>query len=67
MRPSDISFLYQYVGGGIVFLTGLICLVKSHALQPRDPAGRRWLFVSLGVLLFYLLLQGLFQFVISKW
>jgi hypothetical protein len=66
MRPADISFLYQYVAGGIVFFSGLICVVKSRSLDLKDASGKRWLFISLGVLLFYLLLQGLFEFVLSE-
>ncbi len=66
MRPPDISFLYQYIAGGIVFFAGLVCIAKSGALDLRRKSGRRWLFIRLGVLLFYLLLQGLFQFVLSR-
>ncbi|NQT83778.1 hypothetical protein HQ563_12175 [bacterium] len=66
VRPSDLSFLYQYILGGIVFFAGLVCIVKSRALDHKSNSGRRWLLISLGVLLFYLLLQGLFQFVLSK-
>ena len=66
VRPSDLSFIYQYILGGIVFFAGLVCIVKSRALDLKSNSGRRWLLISLGVLLFYLLLQGLFQFVLSK-
>jgi len=66
MRPSDISFLYQYIVGGVVFFAALICIVRSGALDLKTHPGRRWLFISLGVLLFYLLLQGLLQFVLWR-
>lgn len=66
MRPSDISFLYQYIVGGIVFFAGLICVIRNRALDLRTNFGRRWLLVSVGVLLFYFLLQGAFQFVLSR-
>ncbi len=66
MRPSDISFLYQYIVGGIVFFAGLICIIRKRALDIRSKSGKSWLLISLGVLVFYLLLQGLFQFVLSR-
>jgi hypothetical protein len=66
LQPSNVSFLYQYIVGGIVFFTGLICIVKSRALDLKSKSGKRWLLVSLSVLVFYLFLQGLFQFVLSK-
>jgi hypothetical protein len=66
LQPSNVSFLYQYVVGGIVFFMGLICIVRSRALDLKARSGRRWLLVSLSVLFFYLLLQGLFQFVLPK-
>ena len=66
MGPSDISFLYQYIIGGIVFFVGLACILKKRALDLKSRSGRRWLLTILGVLLFYLLLQGLFQFVLSR-
>jgi hypothetical protein len=66
LQPSNVSFLYQYVVGGIVFFVGLICIVRSRALDLKAGSGRRWLLVSLSVLFFYLLLQGLFQFVLPK-
>jgi len=65
LQPSNVSFLYQYVIGGVVFFMGLICIVKSRALDLKSKPGKRWLFISLSVLLFYLLLQGVFQFVLS--
>jgi hypothetical protein len=66
LQPSNVSFLYQYIVGGIVFFAGLVCIVKSRALDLKSKSGKRWLLVSLSVLVFYLLLQGLFQFVLSK-
>jgi hypothetical protein len=66
IRPSDVSFLYQFILGGIVFFAGLICIIKTRALDLKSISGRRWLLITLGILLFYLCLQGLFQFVLSR-
>ncbi len=50
---------------GCIFIIGLIYCAKQGDLGPRTRHGRRNLFLLVGGLAFYMLLHGLFQFVLS--
>ena len=61
-----ISFLYQFVGGAVVLLVGMFGALRVGALDLSQKKDRVWTGAIFGVVLLYFVVQGLFQFVLSR-
>ncbi len=55
-------FLYQFLGGGIVLFLGFFGALRVKALDLSSREERLWTVCVFGVVVFYFILQALFQF-----
>ncbi|MDP8242432.1 MAG: hypothetical protein P9L94_00015 [Candidatus Hinthialibacter antarcticus] len=60
-----LPFLYQFIGGGIVLIAGYWGAVRSGALVPSSPEGRKWIVLVISAVLMHVMIQGSFQFLLS--
>ncbi|MFH1728697.1 MAG: hypothetical protein ABIA04_09795 [Pseudomonadota bacterium] len=61
---ANISFIYQYGVGGIVFLIGLIIVLLSKELSFKTKKGKYALAILIGGYFLYFFIHALFVFVI---
>lgn len=63
MNLHEISFYYQYIVGGVVFLVCLGLALASGELSLRTVEGRRYFVILVGGFALYVGLHGLSVFV----
>ncbi len=59
MTMNAVSFIYQYVVGGIIFVVMMLLVLRSGELSTKTSEGRRYLVLLIGGFLLYLGLHGL--------
>ena len=59
MTMNAVSFIYQYVVGGIIFLVMMLLILSSGELSTKTSEGRRYLAILIGGFVLYLGLHGL--------
>ncbi|MBM4172255.1 MAG: hypothetical protein FJ214_10340 [Ignavibacteria bacterium] len=55
---SWFPFIYLYVIGGFFFLVGLIISIKSGSLNMKNPRHRKWFWILIFGLFFFLTLHA---------
>jgi len=58
-----LPFVYQYTVVLIVFVTGMILAIRSKNLDLKTSYGRKYAFILVGGLLFFMILQAFLQFI----
>ena len=53
-----LPYLYLYGVGGLLFVGGLVLVLRSEAFQRRRPSDRRWLAILVFGFLWYAALHG---------
>lgn len=53
-----LPYLYLYGAGGLLFVVGLVMVLRSEAFDRRRRRDRRWLIVLIGGFLWYAALHG---------
>ncbi len=53
-----LPYLYLYGAGGLLFLVGLVMVLRSEAFNRRRRRDRRWLLVLVAGFLWYAVLHG---------
>lgn len=65
MSEALLCFLVQYLGFGLIFFFGLAICFAQGSVGFSSPRLRRNLFVLVGGYVFYVVVHGFFQFVVS--
>ncbi len=58
-----LPFVYQYAIEIIVFTWGIVLAIKSNNLNIKTSYGKKYTFILIGGLLFFMILQAFLQFV----
>lgn len=56
---SWLPFIYLYVVGGIFFISGLVIIKKSGALDFKIAKHRRWFYILISGFLYFMMLHAI--------
>lgn len=55
---SWLPYIYQYVGGGLIFVLGLILTIKAGSFDLSHPRHKKWLIVLVLGFVWYMVMHG---------
>jgi len=63
LGSAHAGFLVQFLGGGLIFVTGYVAVTRAGALDWSSAVHRRWAAAGIALAAAIFLVQGFLQFV----